>query len=181
RNTTSARPSNGARSTARRGRRSKSAARNVRIRPVDRMRIAVVGALGQLGSAVVQEFSAAHDVVALAHADLDVCDDRQVASAMERIRPQAIINCAAYNDVDGAEDHPVEALNLNAFSVRALALAAAAHDAVLVHYGSDFVFDGTAAAPYTEQDRPNPRSVYAISKLLGEWFAADAPTSYVLR
>jgi len=59
--------------------------------------------------------------------------------------------------------------------VRALARAAKARGAALVHYSSDFVFDGTATAPYTEEDRPNPRSVYAASKMLGEWFAADAP------
>jgi dTDP-4-dehydrorhamnose reductase len=145
------------------------------------MRVAVTGARGQLGAAVVLEFASRHEVVALGRADLDVSDDRAVRTAMERIRPDAIINCAAYNDVDGAEDHPVDALNANAFAVRALAGAAASVDAVFVHYSTDFVFDGTASAPYTEGDRPNPRSVYAASKLLGEWFAADAPRSYVLR
>src|SRR2546426_11124685 len=145
------------------------------------MRIAVVGARGQLGAAVVHECSASHAVTALAHADLDVTDEAAVGAAMDRVRPDAIVNCAAYNDVDGAEDHPIQALNLNAFAVRALARAAEAHGAALVHYGSDFVFDGTATVPYTEEDRPNPRSVYAASKLLGEWFAADAPRWYVLR
>src|SRR5438128_11256595 len=106
------------------------------------MRVAVTGALGQLGAAMVQEFAAAHDVIALGHADLDVTDDGQVASTMERLRPDAIVHCAAYNDVDGAEDHPVDALNINAFAVRALALAAAAQHAILVHYSTDFVFDG---------------------------------------
>jgi dTDP-4-dehydrorhamnose reductase len=145
------------------------------------MRIAVVGARGQLGAAVVHECSASHAVTALAHTDLDVTDEAAVGAAMDRVRPDAIINCAAYNNVDGAEDHPIQALNLNAFAVRALARAAEAHGAALVHYGSDFVFDGTATVPYTEEDRPNPRSVYAASKLLGEWFAADAPRAYVLR
>jgi dTDP-4-dehydrorhamnose reductase len=145
------------------------------------MKIAVAGAQGQLGAAVVHAFASGHDVIPLGHEDLDITDDRAVASAMERLRPDAIVNCAAYNDVDGAEDHPVEALNLNAFGVRALAGGAAAIGAVLVHYGSDFVFDGTASTPYTEEDPPNPRSVYAISKLLGEWFAADSPRRYVLR
>jgi dTDP-4-dehydrorhamnose reductase len=145
------------------------------------MRIAVVGARGQLGAAVVRECSASHAVTALAHADLDVTDEAAVGAAMDRVRPDAIVNCAAYNNVDGAEDHPIQALNLNAFAVRALARAAEAHGAPLVQYGSDFVFDGTATVPYTEEDRPNPRGVYAASKLLGEWFAADAPRAYVLR
>jgi dTDP-4-dehydrorhamnose reductase len=145
------------------------------------MRIAVVGARAQLGAAIAQELRATHDIVPLGRADLDVTDDAAVRATMARLRPDAIVNCAAYNDVDGAEDHPVEALNVNAFGVRALALAAESAGATLVHYSTDFVFDGTASAPYTEEDRPNPRSVYAASKLLGEWFALDAPRAYVLR
>jgi dTDP-4-dehydrorhamnose reductase len=145
------------------------------------MRMAVVGARGQLGAAVVRECAASHEVTAFGHADLDVTDDASVRAAMERARPNAIVNCAANNDVDGAEDRPVDMLNINAFAVRALARAAEASGAALVHYSSDFVFDGTASAPYAEEDRPNPRSVYAVSKLLGEWFASDAPRAYVLR
>ena len=145
------------------------------------MRIAVVGARGQLGAAIVQEFSAAHDVQAFGHADLDVTDDGAVSKTMAAVGPEAIVNCVAYNDVDGSEDHPVDALNINAFAVRALARAAAAHDAAFVHYSTDFVFDGAASQPYSEVDPPNPRSVYAASKLIGEWFAADVPRAYVLR
>jgi dTDP-4-dehydrorhamnose reductase len=145
------------------------------------MRIAVVGARGQLGAAIAQELRDAHDVVAWGRADLDIVDDVAVRATIARLRPDAIVNCAAYNDVDAAEDHPVDALNVNAFGVRALALAAEAAGATLVHYSTDFVFDGTASAPYTEGDRPNPRSVYAASKLLGEWFALDAPRAFVLR
>ena len=139
------------------------------------MRIAVTGARGQLGAAIVHEFAPRHEVIPLVHGDLDISDDDAVGTAMERLRPDVIVNCAAYNDVDGAEDHPVDALNVNAFAVRAIAASAAATNAILVHYSTDFVFDGTASTPYTEDDRPNPRSVYAISKLLGEWFAVDGP------
>jgi dTDP-4-dehydrorhamnose reductase len=145
------------------------------------MRIAVLGARGYLGAAIVHECRSAHEVTAFAHADLDITDAAAVAAAMDRARPQVIINCAAYNDVDGAEDHPVDALNGNAFSVLSLARAAADHGATIVHYSTDFVFDGTTSTPYTEDDPANPRSVYAASKLLGEWFAADAPRAYVLR
>jgi dTDP-4-dehydrorhamnose reductase len=70
---------------------------------------------------------------------------------------------------------------VNAFAVRTLARAASEAGATLVHYSTDFVFDGTARAPYTEDDRPAPQSVYAQSKLVGEWFAADVPRHYVLR
>jgi dTDP-4-dehydrorhamnose reductase len=145
------------------------------------MRIAVVGARGQLGAAIVHELSPSHDVVPLTRADLDVTDDDAVAAGFRRLKPEVIINCAAFNDVDGAEDRPIEALNANAFAVRALARAASAAGGVLVHYSTDFVFDGAASEPYSEDDRPNPRSAYAASKLLGEWFASDAPRAYVLR
>ena len=145
------------------------------------MRVVVLGAQGQLGAAVEQEFRGGHDVVALTHAMLDITDDRAVPDAIAKATPDAIVNCAAYNDVDGAEDHPVEALNLNAFAVRALARAAADIGAALVHFSTDFVFDGNGDRPYVETDRPNPRSTYAASKLLGERFAADVPRAYVLR
>ena len=145
------------------------------------MRIAVVGARGQLAAAFAEECAAAHDIVEFTRADLDVTDDAAVEAAMKGAHPDAIVNGSAINDVDGAEARPVEALNVNAFAVRALARAAETHGATLVHFSTDFVFDGTATAPYTEQDRPNPRSVYATSKLLGEWFALEARHAYVLR
>jgi dTDP-4-dehydrorhamnose reductase len=145
------------------------------------MRIAVVGARGQLGAAIVGEFTASHEVTPLGRVDLDITEGAAVEAVMTRLRPEIIVNCAYNGDVDGAEDHPVEAFQANAFGVRALARAASASGATLVHYSSDFVFDGTAGRPYTEDDRPNPRSVYAVSKMLGEWFANDAPRAYVLR
>jgi len=144
------------------------------------MRIAVVGARGQLGAAVVQQCRH-HEVVAFDRAGLDVTDEGQVRDTLGRARPDAIINCVAYNEVDAAEDHPVEALQVNGIAVRSLARAAQDTGAALVHYSTDFVFDGTATQPYSEDDAPNPRSVYGASKLLGEWLAADAPRAYVLR
>jgi dTDP-4-dehydrorhamnose reductase len=145
------------------------------------MRVVVVGAGGQLGAAVVHELRRDHEMVAFRHADLDIADPRAVQSTLGAAAPDAIINCAAYNAVDAAEDHPLDALRTNAIAVRNLARAAAAAKAVLVHCGTDFVFDGTAERPYLEDDPPNPRSVYAASKLMGEWFALDVPRSFVLR
>ena len=145
------------------------------------MRIAVVGAGGQLGTALVYEFANRYEIVSFTRAQLDISDDEAVAAAMARVKPGAILNAAALTAVDAAEDRPIEALNSNAFGVRALARAASAHNATLVHYSTDFVFDGKAVVPYVETDRPNPQSVYAASKLLGEWFALDAPRAYVLR
>jgi dTDP-4-dehydrorhamnose reductase len=146
------------------------------------MRVLLTGGRGLLGSAIRREFSApGYDVVSPDRSSLDITDDRAVAAAVQETAPELVINCAAYNDVDGAESDPVAALAANAFAVRALSRAARAAGAVFVHYGSDFVFDGETDRPYTEDDQPNPRGVYAASKLLGEWFALDHPRGYVLR
>ena len=144
------------------------------------MRVAVTGAGGQLGAALVHEFSS-HDVTPFTRAALDISDAVAVDAALARVKPELILNAAAMTNVDAADDRPIEALNSNAFGVQALARAARAHGATLVHYSTDFVFDGLATEPYRETDPPNPLSVYAVSKLLGEWFARDAPISYVLR
>jgi len=146
------------------------------------VKVFVTGAAGQLGAVVVRRFAAAgHEVVATTLDTLDITDHAAVLRAVGAARPDVVVNCAAFNDVDGAEDRYDAALDVNAFAVRSLARAAAAAGAALVHYGTDFVFDGLASSPYRETDRPNPQSVYASSKLLGEWFAADVPRHYVLR
>jgi dTDP-4-dehydrorhamnose reductase len=140
----------------------------------------VTGAAGQLGSALVRRF-ADHIVLALTRTELDIADEAAVRQAVELARPDVIVNCAAYNDVDGAERDAAAALQGNAFGVLFLARAAHAAGAVFVHYSTDFVFDGVADRPYVESDRPGPLSVYGGSKLLGEWFTAEAPRAYVLR
>jgi len=145
------------------------------------MRIAVVGARGQLGAALVHEFSQGHEMSAFSHAELNISDEAAVIALLARVKPEVILNAAAFTNVDASEDRPIEALNSNAFGVRALAQVASAHNAALVHYSTDFVFDGKAVVPYVETDTPNPLSVYAASKLLGEWFALDVPRAYVLR
>jgi dTDP-4-dehydrorhamnose reductase len=145
------------------------------------MRVAVVGASGQLGAAIVSEFGTAGEVVAIPRATADITDAAALTAALERARPDVIVNCAAYNGVDAAEDHPVDALAVNSYAVRTLARAAQALGAALVHYGSDFVFDGEGARPHGETDPVNPRSAYGASKLIGEWFALEAPRGYVLR
>jgi dTDP-4-dehydrorhamnose reductase len=145
------------------------------------MKVLVVGASGQLGAAVVHEFGPHADVVASGRGDLDITDDAGVRARVVAESPDVIINCAAYNFVDAAEDDPVTALNVNALGPRALARAAMDADATLIHVGSDFVFDGRATEPYRETDAANPQSVYAWSKLLGEWFAVDVRKHYVFR
>ncbi len=143
-------------------------------------KVLVTGAAGQLGRVICEEFGD-DDVVALTHADLDLTDHAAVVRTVQQHEPAVILNYAAYNRVDDAEDDAVNALAVNAFGVRSLARAATDAGAALVHYSTDFVFDGKASTPYTEQATPSPRSVYGASKLLGEWFALDAPSGYVLR
>ena len=141
----------------------------------------VTGASGQLGLEVSRRFGRDGDVVAMTRAQLDITDHGAVLAAVARARPDVIVNCAAYNDVDGAETNPVTAMTVNGLAVRSLAAAARETGATLVHYSTDFVFDGQASRPYDECAEPAPQSVYASSKLLGEWFATGAPRHYVLR
>jgi dTDP-4-dehydrorhamnose reductase len=145
------------------------------------MRVFLTGARGLLGCAMIREFERDAEVHAFDHQRLDVTDEAAVQAAAAATRPDVIVNCAAYNDVDGAESDPEVALRVNAFAVLALARAAASAGATLVHFSTDFVFDGETDRPYSEDDQPNPRSLYASSKLLGDWFAQDAPRAYVLR
>ncbi len=145
------------------------------------MRVLVTGASGQLGRAIADRFASTGTVLPMTRRDLDVTSDVDVLRVIRAERPDVIINCAAYNAVDDAEDQAALALEVNAFAVLALARAARDTGATLVHYGTDFVFDGTATTPYAEGDPPRPQSNYASSKLLGEWFAADVPAHYVLR
>jgi dTDP-4-dehydrorhamnose reductase len=144
-------------------------------------RVLVTGAHGQLGDAVVRAL-AGREVIACSRDACDVTDPAAVRRLVADAHPDAIINCAAFNDVDGAEDAPAAAFAANAFAVRSLARAADASNAVLVHFGTDFVFsDAAGGRPHTEATAPTPRSVYAASKLVGDWFALEATRGFVLR
>jgi len=145
------------------------------------MKLLILGAGGQLGQAMVRRLSAGHDAVALTSAALDVTQPADVRRAIASTRPAAIVNCAAYTNVDGAQEEPTRAFAVNAWGPLELARAARDVDATLVHFSTDFVFDGETSRPYVETDAPRPQGVYAASKLVGEWLAAEAPRSYVLR
>jgi len=144
-------------------------------------RIMVTGAAGQLGSTVVARLSRRYEVVSFTRSQLDIADEPAVLERVTAVAPDAIVNCAAYNDVDRAEDAPLDAIAGNALGVLALSRAASASSTLLIHYGTDYVFDGAIDRPYEESDPPRPLSVYGSSKLLGEWFALEAPSIYVLR
>jgi dTDP-4-dehydrorhamnose reductase len=145
------------------------------------MKVLITGAAGQIGGAIAREFEPCHRVIGLGQRELDITDHASVTRVVQSERPDVVINCAAYNDVEAAEDEALTALQVNAFAVGSLARAAREAGAALVHFSTDFVFDGETTRPYVETDPPNPRSVYAASKLLGDWFAAELPRAYVLR
>jgi dTDP-4-dehydrorhamnose reductase len=143
--------------------------------------VIVFGAAGQLGEVMTIASQRQWRTLPLTRADVDLTDGLHVRRIIAEARPWAIINCAGYNNVDGAEDDAERALAANGFAVRTLAAEARAHGAVLVQYSSDFIFDGDTEQPYLEDSQPNPQSVYAASKMIGEWFAADAPAHYIVR
>ena len=148
------------------------------------MRLLVTGAGGMLGQDVVRAAEADGDeVLALAHGDLDITDERAVAAALSDEHVDAVINCAAWTDVDGAESDPDGADAVNALGAENVANAADHVGARLVHVSTDYVFDGDRSpeeAAYVESDMPGPRSVYGASKLAGEEAVAAAGGSHAI-
>lgn len=142
------------------------------------MRLVVTGAGGALARAVLA-VARDHDVVSLTHAELDVGDPDAVAATIPDC--DAIVNLAAYTDVDGCEDDPARAQRDNADAVGHLAAAARARGAALLHVSTDYVFDGAKPTPYDEDDAPAPRSVYGRSKLAGEERAREVDAHLVVR
>ncbi len=142
-------------------------------------RIALLGANGQLGQDLRRSLRA-HDVVPLTRADFDVTDHLLTAAVLRDIRPGIIINTTAYHRVDDCETQPEPAYRVNALAVLNLARVANESDAVLVHFSTDYVFDGRLSEPYTEQSEPMPLSVYANSKLAGEYLVRSAARKCVL-
>ncbi len=146
------------------------------------MRFVITGAAGMLGQDLAAAArGAGHDVVGFARADLDIADDAAIAEVLTRTRPDVVINCAAWTDVDGAETSPDDALAINGAGAGNVARAAAAAGAWTIHISSDYVFDGSNRVPYVESDAVGPLSSYGRSKLAGEReVAAGAPERYTI-
>ena len=141
------------------------------------MKALVTGAAGQLGADVADRLAASgHEVVAASRRDLDITRRNQVLGAVGAVRPDAVVNCAAYTAVDSCETDADRAFAVNSLAVRHLAEAARRFDAHLCHLSTDYVFSGDKPEPYHEWDRPDPRSVYGASKLAGEQEAGEAAT-----
>jgi dTDP-4-dehydrorhamnose reductase len=146
-------------------------------------RALLTGGGGQLASDLEEQLAAIGvEVRAPTHAELDVTDDASVERAFRELRPDLVVNCAAFHNLDVCEREEDRSFEVNARAVKRLAQRSAAAGARLVHLSTNYVFDGTAAEPYREDDVPSPRSVYAISKLAGEYAAlAYAPEALVVR
>lgn len=123
-----------------------------------------------------------HEVEALGHADLDITDPTSIDEAMEDFEPEAVVNCAAWSDVDGAEDDERGAMAVNDTGAALLAAGAVRVGASVLYPSSDYVFDGTKRTPYLEEDMPAPISAYGRSKLSGEVSVAAAnPRHFIVR
>jgi dTDP-4-dehydrorhamnose reductase len=146
------------------------------------VRCVLIGAAGQLGYDLARTFDLPGALIPLVRADLDLLDRRALERVLGELRPTHVVNTAAYNLVDRAEDEPGPAFALNAEAVGALADVCQSLGATLAHFSTDYVFDGLRATPYGEDDAPAPVSVYGRSKLEGERQAlARCRTAFVFR
>ena len=147
------------------------------------MNIAVIGSNGQLGSDVVQAFTALdHKVRALTHADIELSSLDSVKNCLSLENSDVVVNNAAMHHVDNCENDPHRAFAVNAIGARNLAIVTRDLGATIIHISTDYVFDGKKSEPYVESDAPLPLNVYGNSKLAGEYFVRTVnPKHFVLR
>jgi dTDP-4-dehydrorhamnose reductase len=143
-------------------------------------RIAIVGSKGMLGSDLVIELSRSFDIIPLAKQDLDITEAEACRKAAESLKAAVIVNASGFTDVDGCESRRDEAMLLNSTAVANLAEACRAVGTMLVHFSTDYVFDGASSRPYREEDAPNPLSFYGLSKRRGEQAVMNALDRYII-
>ncbi len=144
------------------------------------MRILILGKTGQLGWELLRATETLGPVTALDYPEIDLSHPEAVREVIGRIHPQVIINATAYTDVDGAEREPEKAMAINGYGPGFLAEEARRLKAALIHYSTDYVFDGKLGRPYTEADTPNPLGAYAQSKLAGEQWVQGVSDSFLI-
>ena len=144
------------------------------------MKVLVLGANGTLGAELVRQLKGKHEVTAFGHSDLDVTDEAAVMHKVSELQPEVIFNTVAYNAVDKAEEDPIPAEQLNKVAAGYVARAAESVGATLVHYSTNFIFDGEKTEPYTEDDQPNPISVYGKTKYEGELEVQNNASKYYI-
>jgi len=146
------------------------------------MKVAIIGSNGQLGTDLMQVFSTKHEVVGLNHSDIEVTDIDNVKSVLTTVKPQIVLNTSAYHNVPLCEQNTDQAFAINGKGALNLAKICSEIDAKLVHYSTDYVFDGNKQKPYVETDYCNPLNVYGITKLSGESAVLNySSRPYVLR
>jgi dTDP-4-dehydrorhamnose reductase len=146
------------------------------------MRVLLIGANGQLGSDLVPALSTHVNLCPLTHRDIELTEQASVDLVLSAYAPDLVINTAAFNRVDDAEDQPAAAFRINAVGAQILARSCSRIGARLLHVSTDYVFSGDRTRPWSEHDCPQPVSVYGISKLAGELAVrAASPDSYIVR
>ena len=143
-------------------------------------RVLILGASGQVGIELQRSFAGFGEIVAADRSRVDLAVPDQIRDAVRHARPDVILNAAAYTAVDRAESEPELAMAINGRAPGILAEEARRHNSVLVHYSTDYVFDGTKAGSWTESDQTNPLNVYGASKLAGEQAIQQAGGKYLI-
>jgi dTDP-4-dehydrorhamnose reductase len=143
-------------------------------------RILIVGSEGQVGRELQRSFARAGELLCFDRHNVDIADENQVRAMVRSTQPDLILNAAAYTAVDRAESEADTAMAINATAPRVLAEEAAQRNALLVHYSTDYVFDGAKREPWAESDSPNPLNVYGVTKLAGEQAVQQVGGKYLI-
>jgi len=144
------------------------------------LKILVLGAKGMLGCDLHRQFEALGDVTALDSSSCDITSPEECRRAIGELFPDVVVNAAAYTNVDGCETERERCFAVNAEGVKNIALACRGRGALIVHFSTDYVFDGAGSAPYREDDLTNPINAYGASKLQGERFLAEHADRWLL-
>ena len=144
------------------------------------MKIILLGVSGQLGWEFQNFLQDKVELFPFAHSDLDILDSRKLNDTFETIKPDVVINCAAYTKVDKAEDESETACKVNLIGAKNVSFAAFKTNSKIVYFSTDYVFDGEKRSPYTEFDQPNPLSIYGKSKFYGELFTEEHNPDFLI-
>ncbi|MFH1231701.1 MAG: dTDP-4-dehydrorhamnose reductase [Planctomycetota bacterium] len=145
------------------------------------MNILLIGSNGQLGTDIIKIFQSTWNIKGVTQDDIDITDFSGIQRLIKEYKPDVIINTAAYHNVPECEKNPEQSFLVNTIAVRNLAILCRALNIKLIHFSTDYVFDGKKRRPYHEDDIPNPLNVYAVSKLAGEFFVKLIPYYYLIR
>jgi len=144
------------------------------------VKIVIIGSTGQLGTDLLKILQDDNEVIGLTHNDIEVSDYKSCL-ILKELKPEVIINTAAFHKTDQCEEEPLKTFSVNAIGAKNVATISKEINAITVYISSDYVFDGSKKEPYTEEDTPNPINTYGISKLAGELYTKQNPKHYIIR